>query len=120
MWYVTSSATGGVTCQSRSNNFVVTAQAVSAGPGGVSLTLRNGTGQTVTMVSATGRGDFNGAGVLSTNTVAPNQTVNITGINAPPNAATNLSNTFDDGRVEIVASIDTLPANFDVICTGKV
>ncbi|MCX6802344.1 MAG: hypothetical protein NT067_04495, partial [Candidatus Diapherotrites archaeon] len=59
LWYVTSSATGGVTCQSRSNNFAIKGQAVSA-TDGVRLTLQNGTGQIVTFKQAAGSGAFGG------------------------------------------------------------
>lgn len=116
LWYVTSSATGGVTCQSRSNNFVVKAQAVSANLKGVNFTLQNGSGQSVTVTSAAGSGDFNGATTtVLPATVAANGTIDIKEINAPI-----IGTTFSNGVVNVGVTIGTLPATVEIICSGKV
>jgi len=115
LWYVTSGVTGGVNCTSKSNNFIVKASAVSAGANGVDLSLQNGTGQTVIINSATGEGDFSGAGVVTGSPAAANGTFTLTNMTAPA-----VGSSFDDGAVTVNVTYASLTTDFNVVCSGTV
>ena len=115
--YVTSSSAGGVTCQSKSNQFIIDAYVVGAGLNNVDMTLRNATGKTVTAISATGMGNFNGvADDLSSQTIVKNATFNLTNVDGPVTGTT-----FTDGAVQVSVTIGgTLTSDFNVVCAGSV
>lgn len=115
LWYVTSTATVGVSCVSKNTNFKVNAAIISAGANGVNLTLQNGTSYQVTVNSATGMGDFSGAGTVTGSPVAANDTFQLTGMTAPAPGTS-----FDNGAVQVNVTYAGLTADFNVICSGKV
>jgi len=105
LWYVTSGVTGGVNCTSKS----------TAGANGVDLSLQNGTGQTVIINSATGEGDFSGAGVVTGSPAAANGTFTLTNMTAPA-----VGSSFDDGAVTVNVTYASLTTDFNVVCSGTV
>ena len=115
--FVTSGATGGVTCQSQSTGVIVTEWAVNAGTDGVGLTLRNATGGTVVPTGATGSGSFsdtNGSELSAS--VTKNTTFTVTGIDGPA-----AGNTFSDGTVTVnYTTQGGLNATATIVCAGTV
>jgi hypothetical protein len=117
--FVTSGATGGVTCQSQSTGIQVSEWAVKAGAGGVGLTLRNATGGDINVTGAMGSGQFSAAGTVSqllTEVTSKNTTFTVTNITAPA-AGTTLSTAYVD--VNYVTK-GGLPASARVVCSGTV
>lgn len=114
--FVTSGATGGVTCQSQSSGIQVTEWSVKAGTSGVGLTLRNATGGAITSVAAMGSGQFSVTGTASPTTVPKNTTFTVTGITAPV-AGTSLSTAYVDVNYTTAGS---LPASARMICSGTI
>tara|TARA_Y100000310_G_C20446176_1_gene698513 strand:+ start:139 stop:594 length:456 start_codon:yes stop_codon:yes gene_type:complete len=56
--YVTSTGTGGVTCQSTSTGLILKEWAVAPGANGAGITLQNDTGGAITTITGEGHGDF--------------------------------------------------------------
>ncbi|MCX6804302.1 MAG: hypothetical protein NTY48_07105 [Candidatus Diapherotrites archaeon] len=111
--FVTSGATGGVTCQSKSTSLQLTEWSVKAGTSGIGFTLRNATGGTITPTGAVGPlSDTNAAALVAT--VANASTFTVTGLNAPA-AGTNLSNSST--TVSYVTA-GGLPASATIVCNG--
>lgn len=50
LWYVTSGTTGGIVCQTNKNTFTVKPE-FNIGPDAVQFSLKNGTGDTITLAS---------------------------------------------------------------------
>jgi uncharacterized protein (UPF0333 family) len=114
--YVTSSTTGGVTCQSQSPALILREWAVSAGTNGVGLTLRNATGDTIYPSVATGGGSFLDQNANLVSSVSKNATFTVTELDAPSSPST-----FSDGYVYInYTTAGGLDANATIICAGTV
>jgi uncharacterized protein (UPF0333 family) len=115
--FVTSGATGGVTCQSQSTAIQVTEWAVKAGAGGVGLTLRNATGGTITPTGATGGNGFSDSNTSPLSaSVTKNNTFTVTGINGGTTGTT-LSN----ATVTVTyVTQGGLSASATVVCNGTV
>ena len=116
--FVTSGATGGVTCQSQSTGVQVTEWAVKPGTGGFGITLRNATGGTIGItqqITASGTSQFTGTGTVNPdNNVVKNTTFTVTLVNAPI-PGTTLSN----ATVEVnYVTQGGLPASATVVCNG--
>ena len=119
--FVTSGATGGVTCQSQSTGLIVTEWAVTQDS--VGLTLRNATGGNIVPTLATGNTVFQSdtnedpmyeSGTTST-TVTKNKTFTVTGIDGPD------AGTFSDGTVTIEYTTQGgLDASATIVCAGTV
>ena len=92
--YVTSSSTGGVTCQSQSTALVLKEWAVVAGLDGAGITLQNATGGTIDAanISAVGSGSF-----------APTDSPDDTAI-TPATGNLTVGNTFTVTLVDVVAA----------------
>jgi len=120
--FVTSSATGGVTCQSQSSGVIVTEQSVTQST--VGLTLRNATGGDInaqdiyvdgTVFTSAVGAKVNGAtpsGVI----VTKNTTFTVTGV-----TGTGTAGSFQNGKV--IVSYKTaggLDANGVIACAGTV
>lgn len=114
--FVTSGATGGVTCQSQSNAIQVTEWSVVAGDAGVGVTLRNATGGEITSVAAVGSGQFTGTGTVSSTTVAKNSTFTVMAVDAP-SAGSSLSTAYIDVDYTTAGELD---ASARIICSGTV
>jgi hypothetical protein len=114
--FVTSSSTGGVTCQSQSSGLIVETAAINAGTDGAGIVLRNATGKDITYTAAISAGDFaddiNGG--LS-ETVQKNATFVIKGVSGPT-----AGTTFDDGQIIVSYTIQGLDANGTILCAGTV
>ena len=114
--YVTSTGTGGVTCQSTSSGIIVKEWSVIGGDAGVGLTLQNATGGIITPGTATGSGSFSDTNSSLAGTVAKNVTFTITELDAPV-----AGTTFSDGTVTV--TYDTaggLSASASITCAGTV
>jgi len=115
LWYVTSGVTGGVTCTSKSNNFIVKAAAISAGTDGVDISIQNGTGQAVTVNSAAGSSTFTGVGTVAGSPAAANGTFTVSDIDAPA-----AGTSFDDGAITINVTYASLTTDINIVCAGTV
>jgi hypothetical protein len=119
--YVTSTGTGGVTCQSTSQALIVKEWAVSAGEDGVGLTLQNATGNTINIdtngIAAVGDfSDTAGNASVSPSSVPKNNTFTVTNVDA--NSA---GTTFNDGRVMVsYTTSGGLTASGVITCAGTV
>jgi hypothetical protein len=120
--FVTSGATGGVTCQSQSTSIQVTEQAVTQNT--VGLTLRNATGGTIAINSATGSNGFgNGTPVYggidlntTSNVVSRNGSFTVSGL-----AGTGKAGTFQNATVTIDYNTQGgLNAAATIVCSGTV
>ena len=115
--YVTSTGTGGVTCQSQSSGMVLKEWAVAAGTNGVGITLQNATGGVITPVSAAGSGaflDVLAVGVFNKSSVPKNDTFTVTGLTAPA-----AGSTFSNGYIDInYTTAGALNARATVYCAG--
>src|SRR3989338_1157761 len=116
LMYVTGSPSGGVTCQSKSRQFIVDSFMVGPGAGGVDLTIRNATGKIVTVNSAVGEGSFSGTGAISGSPVQKSEVFAVTNIGGPLPETT-----FSDGEIHLNVTIgNSLTSDFNVICNGSV
>jgi hypothetical protein len=112
--FVTSGATGGVTCQSQSTGIIVKEAVVSSTSGKTGFSFMNATGGAITSVNATVPANFTGTATVYPTSVAKNSDFNITGLTA---AAGNLNN------VKISVTYNTaggLPAAAEIVCNGTV
>ena len=122
--FVTSGATGGVTCQSSSTGVVVKNWTVSSTQG-VGLSVQNTTGSdiTVTGVTAfgtsfqTGTPQVNGGSIGSGVVITKNSTFSITGLSA---SAGNVQNSGASIAYLIGSGTSALPATGTVTCSGTV
>jgi len=121
--FVTSSATGGVACQSSSSGLVVKNSTVSSAQG-VGLSLQNATGSDINVTAVTASGTFatgsplvNSSAIGSGVSITKNSTFSVTG----PTAT---AGTTQDSIVTIAYSIGTgvsaLPATGTITCSGTV
>ncbi len=114
--FVTSGATGGVTCQSQSTGIQVTEWAVKAGSDGVGLTLRNATGGTITPTGAAGAGVFTDTNNTAFSLVVRNNTFTVQGIDGPI-----AGQTFSTGYVDVnYITQGNLTATARIVCSGTV
>ena len=121
--YVTSSSTGGVTCQSTSTALVLKEWAVSPGADGAGVTLQNATGGQISSISAEGHGDFANDTIDTVNqpvatdlTAAKNATFTVTNVDV-----NGTGTSFNNG--EILVSYTTaggLAATANIVCAGTV
>ena len=113
--FVTSGATGGVTCQSQSTGLILKESAVGGGTAG--LTVLNATGGAITTVSASVASPFAGTilveGAASVAAVAKNAEFNITGITYTPGQITNAVVTVD------YTTTGGLAASGTIVCNGS-
>ncbi|MEI7961247.1 MAG: hypothetical protein WCI04_02830 [archaeon] len=121
--FVTSGATGGVTCQSSSTGMVVKNWTVSS-TAGVGLSIQNTTGSdiNVTAVSATGTFEtgtplVNGAAIASGVAITKNNTFSVTG---PTATAGNTSASVVTISYRIGTGTSALPATGTITCSGTV
>jgi len=123
--FVTSSATGGVNCQSSSSGIIVKNATVSSAQG-VGLSLQNATGSDINVVGAVAFGTSYGTGTpklngttLSTSgvTVTKNSTFSITGLTA---TAGNAQNSGVDINYNIGTGASALPALGVISCSGTI
>ena len=114
--FVTSSSTGGVTCQSTGTQLVLKEWSVTTGNNGVGLVLQNATGGTISSIEATTGGDFSGesASVAGSTTAGANVVIpNLSGPTA--------RGSFDDGNVNVnFTTAGGLDSNVVVRCSGSV
>lgn len=119
--FVTSGATGGVTCQSQSTGIVVKNWAVSSA-NGVGLSLQNTTGSDINVTGVTAAGSFatgtpqvNGGAIGSGVSVTKNATFSVTG---PTAAAGNVQNSSVTVEYNIGTGVSALPATAVINCSG--
>ncbi len=114
--FITSTGTGGVSCQSQGPFFIAKEWVVNPGAGGVGITLTNVTGSNISAITATGNGDFGGTGTALSTSVPKNQEAVIQGIDLLV-----VGETFTNGRIDINYTTEGgLTSSTFVICTGTV
>lgn len=116
--FVTSGATGGVTCQSQSTGLVLKEWAVTSSS--VGITLQNATAGKIaqtTAITATGAGAFSGltfGTITSDNNVAKNTTFTV-----QSSAGTVATGNISDAKVNVVYETEGgLTANATIVCNG--
>ena len=122
--FVTSGATGGVTCQSQSSGIIVKNSAITTTSAG--LSLQNATGSEITVTSATSSGNItgtdanvNGVAIPALGTViAKNDTFSVTGFTAT--AGNFVSGTGITVNYSIGTGASALPASAAITCNGTV
>jgi len=113
--FVTSSSTGGVTCQSRGSQMILKESPVIVGTNGVGLVLQNATGGTISSIEATSGGDFAAASVAVSGTVTSGGNIVVQNLSGPAAAGT-----FSNGTVNInYTTAGGLDANVTVVCSGS-
>ena len=112
--FVTSGSTGGVTCQSRSQQMILREWSVNTGANGVGLVLQNATGGAITLTSATSSGNFASETIALSGTVSAGGNAVVRDLSGPAAVGT-----FNNGRVEInFTTQGNLPSTVTVVCTG--
>jgi len=122
--FVTSGATGGVTCQSSSTGIIVKNWTVSS-DAGAGVSLQNTTGSDINVTNATAFGDrfgtgiplVNGATISSGVLITKNDTFSVTGLTA---TAGNAANTGLNVNYNIGTGASALPAVAVITCSGTV
>jgi len=123
--YVTSSSTGGVTCQSQSTALVLKEWAVVAGEDGAGVTLQNATGGTIdaSTITAAGSGSFANRETTDDTTITPS-TGNITvgdTFTVTLVDVVDAGNSFSDGTITVSYTTEGgLTASGTIICAGTV
>ena len=119
--FVTSGATGGITCQSQSTGIVVKNWAITAASAGLSLQNTTGSDINVTGVSSLGNivagtTNINGAAIVGGTPITKNSTFSVTGFTATAgNFATGSGFTIS---YKIGSGVSALPATASVECNG--
>lgn len=114
--YVTSTSSGGVTCQSKSGQIIVKEWSISVGTNNASVVIQNATGGNITLQGAFSGGDFAADGNTADTAILKNGTMPITGLSGPASAGT-----FSDGAIGIrYTTAGGLTADANITCAGTV